>query len=173
MTLDFRALLADDAYAASFQSMGQYRTALLKALATPPPEPGKSIEELIAGCKPLDPAMAEMLTPDARWRLFGEDDSLPPPPEPPTVATDEELDKIWNFKDTRKGSLRTVYNLGVAHGQASSREVGKELMQLACQFFNFRGNSHGDSWFGTSIEAKQDPVTSLTAFANAVLEKWG
>jgi len=37
---DFRALLADDAYAASFQSLGQYRTALLKALdATPPPEP--------------------------------------------------------------------------------------------------------------------------------------
>ncbi len=32
---DFRALLADDAYAASFQSMGQYRTALLKALAAP------------------------------------------------------------------------------------------------------------------------------------------
>jgi hypothetical protein len=39
MTPDFRALLADDAYAASFQSMGQYRTALLKALATPPPKP--------------------------------------------------------------------------------------------------------------------------------------
>ena len=38
-TPDFRALLADDAYAASFQSVGQYRTALLKALATPPPEP--------------------------------------------------------------------------------------------------------------------------------------
>jgi len=39
-TSDFRALLADDAYAASFQSMGQYRTALLKALATTtPPEP--------------------------------------------------------------------------------------------------------------------------------------
>jgi hypothetical protein len=33
-TPDFRALLADDAYAASFQSLGQYRTALLKALAT-------------------------------------------------------------------------------------------------------------------------------------------
>ena len=38
-TSDFRALLADDAYAASFQSLGQYRTALLKALAAPPPEP--------------------------------------------------------------------------------------------------------------------------------------
>jgi len=56
------------------------------ALATPPPEPGESIEELIAGCKPLDPAMAKMLIPDARWRLFGEDDSLPTPPEPPTQA---------------------------------------------------------------------------------------
>jgi hypothetical protein len=38
-TADFRILLSDDAYAASFQSMEQYRTALLKALATPPPEP--------------------------------------------------------------------------------------------------------------------------------------
>jgi hypothetical protein len=47
------------------------------ALATPPPELEKSIEEFIAGCKPLDPAMAEVLTPDARWRLYGEDDSLP------------------------------------------------------------------------------------------------
>ena len=42
-TPDFRALLADDAYAASFQSLGQYRTALLKALATPPPEPPTAI----------------------------------------------------------------------------------------------------------------------------------
>jgi hypothetical protein len=71
------------------------------ALATPPPEPGKSIEELIAGCKPLDLAMAEMLTPDARWRLFGEDDSLPPPPEPPT---DEELRQLWlNLYATNDG----------------------------------------------------------------------
>jgi hypothetical protein len=45
-TPDFRALLADDAYAASFQSLGQYRTALLKALASPPPEPPTD-EELI------------------------------------------------------------------------------------------------------------------------------
>lgn len=49
----------------------------------------------------------------------------------------------------------------------------KELIQLAGKFFNFRGNSHGNSWFATSIEAKQDPITSLIAFANAVLEKWG
>jgi len=45
-TSDFHALLADDAYAASFQSMGQYRTALLKALVTPPPKPPTD-EELI------------------------------------------------------------------------------------------------------------------------------
>ncbi len=32
MTTDIRALIADDGYAASFQSMGQYRTALLAAL---------------------------------------------------------------------------------------------------------------------------------------------
>jgi hypothetical protein len=45
---DFRALLADDAYAASFQSMGQYRTTLLKALAPPPPEPptNEELDEL-------------------------------------------------------------------------------------------------------------------------------
>jgi hypothetical protein len=32
---DIRALIADDAFAASFQSLGQYRTALLAALAQP------------------------------------------------------------------------------------------------------------------------------------------
>jgi hypothetical protein len=42
---------------------------------------------------------------------------------PPPVATDEELDKIWNFEDTWNGSLRAVYDLGVAHGQASSRDM--------------------------------------------------
>ena len=54
-----------------------------------------------------------------------------------------------------------------------TEQQDKELMQLACKFFDFRGNSHGDSFFATSIEAKQDPVASLTAFANAVLERWG
>jgi hypothetical protein len=46
-TPDFRALLADDAYAASFQSLKQYRTALLKALANTLPEPPTD-EELLA-----------------------------------------------------------------------------------------------------------------------------
>ena len=43
---DFRALLADDAFAASFQSLGQYRTALLVALAQPKPQ-GPTDEELL------------------------------------------------------------------------------------------------------------------------------
>ncbi len=42
---DFRALIADDAFAASFQSLGQYRTALLAALAQPEPQ-GPTNEEL-------------------------------------------------------------------------------------------------------------------------------
>ena len=65
--------------------------------ATPPPEPPteqkNSIDELIAGCKPLDPEMEEVLTTEARWRLFGEQDSATPPPEPPT---DEELQEWVN-----------------------------------------------------------------------------
>jgi len=44
---DFRALIADDAFAASFQSLGQYRTALLAALAQPEPvAPTPTDEEL-------------------------------------------------------------------------------------------------------------------------------
>jgi hypothetical protein len=43
-----RRLIADDAYAISFQSMGQYRAALLKALAAPPAaEP--DIADIVAG----------------------------------------------------------------------------------------------------------------------------
>jgi hypothetical protein len=42
---DIRALIADDAFAASFQSLGQYRTALLAALAQPEPQ-GPTDEEL-------------------------------------------------------------------------------------------------------------------------------
>jgi hypothetical protein len=40
---------------------------------------------------------------------------------PPTVATDEELRDIWD----RAFDFRAIYNLGVAHGQASSREVAE------------------------------------------------
>ena len=62
------------------------------ALATVPPEQKNSIDELIAGCKPLDPEMAEALTTEARWRLFGEDnrDDLPP-----HIRAKMESDELW------------------------------------------------------------------------------
>lgn len=49
----------------------------------------------------------------------------------------------------------------------------EDLMQLACKYFDFRGNSQGGFFFATSIEAKTDPYHSLTSFADAVLERWG
>jgi hypothetical protein len=64
----FRALLADDAYAASFQSMGQYRTALLKALATPPPEPPTD-EEIEEWAEAAMEVPLEEMDPDVHgWR---------------------------------------------------------------------------------------------------------
>jgi hypothetical protein len=42
---------------------------------------------------------------------------------PPPVATDEELRAIWNFESTWNECLRAVYNCGVAHGKASSRDT--------------------------------------------------
>jgi hypothetical protein len=44
-----RNLIADDSFAMSFQSMGQYRTALLKALDVTPPAP--EVGELVAALK--------------------------------------------------------------------------------------------------------------------------
>ena len=64
----------------------------LKAWAVASPEQKSSIDELIAGCKPLDPEMAEALTTEARWRLFGEDnrDDLPP-----HIRAKMESDELW------------------------------------------------------------------------------
>jgi len=45
--------------------------------------------------------------------------AIPDSSTPPSMATDEELDKTWNFEDTWNGSLRAVYNLGVAYGSGS------------------------------------------------------
>jgi hypothetical protein len=50
---------------------------------------------------------------------------IPDSSTPPPVATDEELDKLWNSEDTWNGSLRALYNLGIEHGQARSREVAE------------------------------------------------
>jgi hypothetical protein len=57
---------------------------------------------------------------EAHANHFGNINKVVPPP----VATDEELQKIWN---SEKGcrpwvTRRAIYDLGVAHGQASSQE---------------------------------------------------
>jgi len=48
---------------------------------------------------------------------------------PPTVATDEELWNIWANRPNRPlsapAALRAIYNLGIEHGQAGSREVAE------------------------------------------------
>lgn len=48
-----------------------------------------------------------------------------------------------------------------------------EIMQIAQDFFVFRGNSHGDSFFATDIIAREDPGQSLEKFARALLSRWG
>jgi hypothetical protein len=48
-----------------------------------------------------------------------------------------------------------------------------EVMQLADDFFTFRGNSHGGAFFATEITAKTDPGLALEQFAHAVLTRWG
>jgi hypothetical protein len=42
---------------------------------------------------------------------------------PPPVATDEELKQTWFKGATLTQGYRALYNLGIEHGQASSREV--------------------------------------------------
>jgi hypothetical protein len=46
---------------------------------------------------------------------------------PPPVATNDELIGVYNDcpEDSQKAALRDVYNLGVTHGRASSREVAE------------------------------------------------
>jgi hypothetical protein len=44
---------------------------------------------------------------------------------PPPVATDEELRKLLSSTNTLKQAFRAIYNLGIEHGQAGSREVAE------------------------------------------------
>jgi len=48
---------------------------------------------------------------------------IPDSSTPPPVATDEDLWKLW--AEFGFAAFRIIYNLGVAHGQASSREVAE------------------------------------------------
>jgi len=49
MTADLRRLIADDAFAGSFQTVGQYRAALLAAAAQVLPDPEPTTAQLLQG----------------------------------------------------------------------------------------------------------------------------
>jgi len=63
---------------------------------------------------------------------------------PPPVATDENLWKLW--AEFGFAAFRIIYNLGVAHGQASSREVADPalLINAATEFAKQLYASHVD-----------------------------
>jgi len=60
---------------------------------------------------------------EAQGNHIGDINKMVPPP----VATDEELDDTWH--KTTEGTFlarrRAIYNLGIEHGQAGSREVAE------------------------------------------------
>jgi len=45
---------------------------------------------------------------------------------PPPVATDEELRQTWLQCATLTQGHRAIYNLGIEHGQASSRDMPEQ-----------------------------------------------
>ena len=47
-----------------------------------------------------------------------------------------------------------------------------DILSLAHDHFTFRGNSYGDQFFATSMEAKTNPAQALLSFARAIQE-WG
>lgn len=46
---------------------------------------------------------------------------------PPPVVTDEELQAIWDRSSGFEQALHAIYDLGVEHGQAGSREVAEPV----------------------------------------------
>jgi hypothetical protein len=80
---------------------------------------------------PLEQLKARVAKLEAQANHFGDTNKMVPPP----VATDEELDDTWHKTGTAPGSIfvsrrRALYNLGVAHGQASSRGVAELWTEL-------------------------------------------
>ena len=59
----FRDLIADDSWASTFQSVGQYRTALLKAFDASVNHRTDAGDDLIANCKPLPEHLSEHYAP--------------------------------------------------------------------------------------------------------------
>jgi hypothetical protein len=65
---------------------------------------------------------------------------------PPSVATDEELRDIWD----RAFDLRAIYNLGIEHGQARSRELAEPAPGaggLVERVSDVIGMGEGGDWF--------------------------
>jgi hypothetical protein len=58
---------------------------------------------------------------EAQANHIGDSNKIVPPP----VATDEELKQTWLQGATLTQGNRAIYNLGIKHGQASSREVAE------------------------------------------------
>ena len=58
---------------------------------------------------------------EAQANHFGGINKMVPPP----VATNKELHAIWRGPCSLRESLRAIYNLGIEHGQARSREVAE------------------------------------------------
>ena len=67
------------------------------ALAQPDP-----ISELVSQCRPLEPEMAEHLTPQARWRLYG-DEPQPDPAVVPVVVSDALIKAECALSDVAEG----------------------------------------------------------------------
>jgi len=58
---------------------------------------------------------------EAHGNHIGNSNKMVPPP----MATDEDLRAIWYSAYDLGQALRAIYDLGVAHGQACSREVAE------------------------------------------------
>jgi len=76
---------------------------------------------------------------------------IPDSSTPPPVATNRELRGIWDRAHDFGQALRAIYDLGVAHGQARSREVAEpapvagglvERVKLAIDSAPFDENDH-------------------------------
>jgi hypothetical protein len=153
---DICALIADDAFAASFQSLGQYRTALLAALAQPEPQgPMPEVDDILrlaAIIRRVDgnhdkgaAALAEAILshPDSRWQ------HAQPEPQGPT---DAELITMWattRYIDQPEG--------GLAYGRAVLARWGRPTIEPVAVSERLPGPEDCDAerrcwWFFPSAE---------------------
>jgi len=83
------------------------------------PEQWQATKERAANGSSTDIRLHDLLARVETLEAQGNPTKMVPPP----VATDEELLAIWYRGYDLVQALRALYDLGVAHGQASSREV--------------------------------------------------